>query len=60
MYVSSRSDLNYMLGDADVCSLDLNISLSFDATCVNTLRSRQNGRHFADDTFKCIFFNENV
>ena len=26
----------------------------------NTLRSRQNGRHFADDTFKCIFVNENV
>ena len=60
MYVSSRSDLNYMLGDADVRSLDLNISLSFDATCVNTLRLRQNGRHFADDTFKCIFLNENV
>ena len=28
--------------------------------CVNTLRPRQNGRHFADDIFKCIFFNENV
>ena len=26
----------------------------------NTLRPRQNGRHFADDTFKCIFFYENV
>ena len=26
----------------------------------NTLRPRQNGRHFADDTFKCIFMNENV
>ena len=25
-----------------------------------TLRSRQNGRHFADDIFKCIFVNENV
>ena len=25
---------------------------------VNTLRPRQNGRHFADDIFKCIFFNE--
>ena len=23
----------------------------------NTLRPRQNGRHFADDTFKCIFLN---
>ena len=27
---------------------------------INTLRPRQNGRHFADDTFKCIFLNENV
>ena len=28
--------------------------------CVNSLRPRQNGRHFADDIFKCIFLNENV
>ena len=27
---------------------------------VNSLRPRQNGRHFADDTFKRIFMNENV
>ena len=26
---------------------------------INTLRPWQNGRHFADDIFKCIFFNEN-
>ena len=26
----------------------------------NTLRPRQDGRHFTDDTFKCIFLNENV
>ena len=26
----------------------------------NTLRPRQDGRHFPDDIFKCIFFNENV
>ena len=26
----------------------------------NTLRPRQNGRHFADDTFSRIFVNENV
>ena len=29
-------------------------------TCINTLRPRQNGRHFADDIFKCIFLNENT
>ena len=27
---------------------------------VNSLRPRQNGRHFTDDTFKRIFLNENV
>ena len=27
---------------------------------VNTLRPRQNGRHFADDIFKCIIVNENL
>ena len=26
----------------------------------NTLRSRRNGRHLADDIFKCIFSNENA
>ena len=29
-------------------------------TLVNTLRPRQDGRHFADDIFKYIFLNENV
>ena len=28
-------------------------------TSVNTLRPRQNDRHFADN-FKCIFLNENI
>ena len=28
--------------------------------CLSTLRPRQNGRHIADDIFKCIFVNENV
>ena len=27
---------------------------------VNTLRPRQNGRHFPDDIIKCIFLNENI
>ena len=27
---------------------------------INTLRPRQNGRHFPDNIFKCIFLNENV
>ena len=27
---------------------------------INTLRPRQDGRHFPDDIFKCIFLKENV
>ena len=26
----------------------------------NSLRLRQNGRHFPDDNLKCIFLNENI
>ena len=26
--------------------------------CFNTLRPKQNGRHFPDDIFKCIYLNE--
>ena len=29
-------------------------------TLINTFRPRQNGCHFGDDDFKCIFVNENV
>ena len=41
----------------------LNQYFDFFASIVSpiiTLRPRQNGRHFADDTFKRIFVNENV
>ena len=27
---------------------------------ISTLRPRQNGRHFPDNIFKCIFLNENI
>ena len=37
----------------------LSIQCSFNP-CIITLRPRQHGRHFADDTFKRIFLNENV
>ena len=35
--------------------------VTFICSCkINTLRPRQNGRHFVDDIFKYIFLNENV
>ena len=33
---------------------------SFFKILLNTLRLRQNHRHFADDIFKCIFLNEDI
>ena len=44
-------------------ALSVGISLSFIVTIqsrFNTLRPRQNGRHFPDGIFKWIFLNENV
>ena len=41
--------------DADILSVWCTQCCQF-----NILRPRQNGRHFADDTFKCIFLKENV
>ena len=38
----------------------VHVRLAMETVLVNTLRPRQNGRHFADDVFKCIFLNENV
>ena len=35
-------------------------ALEVHLSCINTLRPRQNGRHFADAIFKWIFLNENV
>ena len=39
---------------------DINTHIFTSLTPFNTLRPRQNGRHFADDIFKLIFLNENV
>ena len=33
---------------------------SYPTRIFNTLRLRQNGRHFTDDSFKCILLNENI
>ena len=36
------------------------ISIEIPTIKFNTLKPRQNGHHFPDDIFKCIFLNENV
>ena len=35
-------------------------SLAYGGYFINPLRSRQNGQHFTDDFFKCIFVNGNI
>ena len=45
--------------DPSLCKTDHNLELLL-VTWFNTLRPRQNGRHFADDVLKCIFLSENV
>ena len=40
--------------------LDLMAFHSWPTDCFYTLRPKQNGCHFADDIFKCIFFSEIV
>ena len=42
-----------------LCLLYMEVVVLY-GSAFNTLRPRQNGRHFADDIFKCIFLNENV
>ena len=37
-----------------------NILYVLNTPSFNKLRPRQNGRHFPDDIFKCIFWNENI
>ena len=49
---------NYWQGRA-ISHGDLLHGIVHHPTKFNTLRPRQNGRHFAD-IFKCIFFNENA
>ena len=51
-------DLSHDWGHRETNRVCLRTTLG--AAAVNKLRPRQNGRHFADDIFKCIFLNENV
>ena len=44
----------------DELCIDTFMYLTNEFPVLNTLRPRQNGHHFPDDIFKCIFLNENV
>ena len=40
--------------------MGIDIKLKTRTNILSSLKPRQNGRHFADDIFKCIFLNENM
>ena len=46
--------------NTNMLSYSANIGISMRLSDLNSLRLRQNGRLFADDTFKRIFLNENA
>ena len=46
--------------NVDELDMDLELCASLIWSNFNTSRPRQNGRHFPDDIFKCLFLNENV
>ena len=53
----------YVIGCIDNCSAPVHCKVSICTSMLlflNTLRPRQNGRHFADDLFKGIFLKENM
>ena len=46
---------------SDYCKkLTPEVCITLDHHIINTLKPRQNGRHFTDDISKCIFLYENV
>ena len=52
-------DIQLTIWDHHISTVVVDVDFKRNNT-LNTLRPRQNGRHFADDTFKRIFLNEHV
>ena len=60
---SLRNWLIYCASRVDISTsrvLVMNTQLKITHTQLNTSRPIQNGRHFPDDTFKCLFLNGNI
>ena len=52
--------LCYILSNMFITMSEYNFAGACLLFAINTLRPRQNGRHFAEDIFKFIFLNENL
>ena len=63
MGIAHHQRLIYILLDSENALKlisSLNITTSNESVCFNSSPPGQNGRHFTDDTFNCIFLNENT
>ena len=59
-HIENDVNLRYMGEIIHIITLQSVIKIKPCVTCVfNTLRPKQDGRHFADDIFKRIFLNDN-
>ena len=58
MFIIAEHDLSFQVASMPVDMFDFNGDLTM--LLFNTLGPRQNGCHFEDYTFKCIFLKENV
>ena len=59
-YLKTRHGLSFFFYSMSTLFLCCCMQYLITINHFDTLRPRQNGRNFADDTFKCIFLNENV
>ena len=50
----------FITGRTQSCIFNQNDEAFVSGREIHTLRPRQNDRHFPDDIFKRIFFNENI
>ena len=60
IYIHKEWHLEELLNITCWCVPTTEITLPLIYYCINILRLRQDGHHFPDDIFKCIFLNENV
>ena len=55
-----KKDMNVLMKQIFILYQYHLLIISLHINSLNTLRTRQDGRHFPDDIFKCIYFNENL
>ena len=58
-FVQIKYSRKFLLRQGLGCCFCCKFWFNFSQASLNTLRPRWNEQHFADDIFKCIFFNEN-